>query len=327
MPLTVDDAAGKRAYLEYDAAGNVTSTDRLARPGHPRDLRRGRQPAHRDDARVAASRTNQYLRNGKLDITQRRRRARARSFAYDANGNVVSERRNTPTAFTFARRTTRTTRSTSSRRCSHLPDDTTVSYTRDFRGNPLTMTDENGHTTVVRVRPCRQPDEDDVRRRERSRRGPTTRLNRLASTTDERDHTTTYEYDAGCGCSDRVTVVTDPLGHATQTAYDANGRRTSVTDANGHATSFVYDVRGHVDRDRTTPTARRRTRLRPARPPHLDDRPDGRDDALRVRRPGPAHVGHRPAVECHARTRTTSTATSRRSPTPTATRPRTSTTC
>ena len=71
-------------------------------------------------------------------------------------------------------------------------------------------------------------------------------MNRLASVTDERGHTTTYEYDAGCGCSDRVTRVTDPLGHATVTAYDANGRKSSVTDANGHTTGFVYDVRGHV---------------------------------------------------------------------------------
>ena len=64
--------------------------------------------------------------------------------------------------------------------------------------------------------------------------------------TDERGHTTTYEYDPGCGCSDRVTKVTDPLGHATITGYDANGRRTSVTDANNHTTTFVYDVRGHL---------------------------------------------------------------------------------
>ncbi len=43
-----------------------------------------------------------------------------------------------------------------------------------------------------------------------------------------------------------MTIVTDPLGHATTTTYDANGRRTSVTDANNHTTTFVYDVRGHL---------------------------------------------------------------------------------
>ena len=73
-------------------------------------------------------------------------------------------------------------------------------------------------------------------------------LNRLKTVTDERGpgHTTTYDYDPGCGCSDRVTKVTDPLGHTTETIYDANGRRSSVKDANGHPTSFVYDARGHL---------------------------------------------------------------------------------
>ena len=129
----------------------------------------------------------------------------------------------------------------------HVLDDTTVSYTRDFRGNPLTDDRRERPHDDVRVRPGRQPHEDDV---PPTATFTTTRtydaLNRLASVTDERGNTTTYEYDAGCGCSDRVTKVTDPLGHATVTAYDANGRRSSVTDANGHTTSFVYDVRGHV---------------------------------------------------------------------------------
>ena len=71
-------------------------------------------------------------------------------------------------------------------------------------------------------------------------------LGRLASMTDERGNTTTYEYDSGCGCSDRVTKVTDPLGRATITTFDAVGRRTSATDAAGHRTDFTYDVRGHL---------------------------------------------------------------------------------
>lgn len=39
----------------------------------------------------------------------------------------------------------------------------------------------------------------------------------------------------------RVLTTTDPLGHTTTTAYDANGNVSSVTDANNHQTSYTYD--------------------------------------------------------------------------------------
>ncbi len=40
--------------------------------------------------------------------------------------------------------------------------------------------------------------------------------------------------------------MSDPLGNATTTTYDAEGRRTSVKDANNHTTTFVYDERGQL---------------------------------------------------------------------------------
>ena len=51
------------------------------------------------------------------------------------------------------------------------------------------------------------------------------------------DYTTTYTYDD----ADRLTEVTDALGHATTTPTMPVGNRTSVTDANGHATAYSYD--------------------------------------------------------------------------------------
>src|SRR5262249_6065355 len=51
--------------------------------------------------------------------------------------------------------------------------------------------------------------------------------------------TTTYGYDA----LNRVTAVTDGLGHVSSTAYDAASNVTSQTDANGNVTTFAYDVR------------------------------------------------------------------------------------
>ena len=52
----------------------------------------------------------------------------------------------------------------------------------------------------------------------------------------------TYGYNA----NNQVTSVTDPLGHATTTAYDNLGRPTSVTDALGHATTTGYDLVGNL---------------------------------------------------------------------------------
>ena len=40
----------------------------------------------------------------------------------------------------------------------------------------------------------------------------------------------------------RPTKLTDPLGHATEYAYDANGNLASETDAKGHATKFAYNA-------------------------------------------------------------------------------------
>ncbi len=51
-------------------------------------------------------------------------------------------------------------------------------------------------------------------------------------------YTSTYAYDA----ADRLTTVTDPLGHATTTVYDPVGNRTRVTDPNTHATNWAYDA-------------------------------------------------------------------------------------
>src|SRR5262249_43757127 len=71
-------------------------------------------------------------------------------------------------------------------------------------------------------------------------------LGRVASTTDERSNITRYEYQPGCGCADRITKITDPLGHITQMTYDALGRKTSMTDAAGHLIRYGYDARGHL---------------------------------------------------------------------------------
>jgi RHS repeat-associated protein len=238
LPLTIEDAEGRIARLEYDAAGNVTKkTDWLGRvTGATYD-----EAGHRLTAISArgGTTTNTYYLSGNLAFT-RDPGGYERTFQYDPNGNLVLEYDN-------AGRQTNSTYNALNQLTQqiHYPEGAVVSYTRDFRGNPLTMTDESGHTTRYEYDFA-----GNLTKTTFADGTFTTRtydaLNRLTSLTDERNNTTAYEYQAGCGCSDRVTKVTDPLGRATVTTYDANGRKSSVTDANGKTTSYAYDIRGQL---------------------------------------------------------------------------------
>jgi len=240
LPLTVEDADGHVAQIEYDAAGNRTSKkDWLGRVTHATYDEAGHKLSE-ISARSAVATYTYYLSgwpNETIDPS-----GYHTQNGYDENGNKTLEydfqgiHGSTNYAYNALNQLTQVTKAIAG---------TTVSYTRDFRGNPLTMTDENGHTTRY--------DYDLVGNLIKTTFADgtfTTRsydaLDRLKTLTDERNNTTSYEYQSGCGCSDRVTKVTDPLGHARTTIYDANGRKSSETDANGHTTSFAYDVRGHV---------------------------------------------------------------------------------
>jgi RHS repeat-associated protein len=242
LPLTIEDAEGHRAFLTYDAAGNVSSrTDWLGRVTLTTYDAAGR-PLTETSARGAVSTNNYVFGFGRLGSAIEPN-GHSMEHGYDANGNLIADndlpriRGDHHYAYDALNHLTQVI---------HFPvgsNPTTVTYTRDFRGNALSMTDENGHTTSY---------EYDVMghltKTTYADGTSTTRmydaLNRLASLTDERGNTTTYEYDAGCGCSDRVTKVTDALGHSTTTTFDADGRKSSVTDANGRTTSYAYDVRG-----------------------------------------------------------------------------------
>jgi RHS repeat-associated protein len=238
LPLIVEDAAGKRAYIEYDAAGNVTGrTDwlgRVTRATYDKMGNRTTETSARGDVTIHTYGIDGRLastRNSVNYLVDRR---------YDGNGNLGVEEdnlgRHTITTYNPLNFVTQQVRT---------PAGATVSYTRDFRGNPLTMTDEGGRTTTYEYDKAGQlkktifPDGTFTERTYDP-------LGRLATSKDERGNVTTYAYQAGCGCSDRVTSVTDPLGHTTTTTYDANGRRSSVKDASNRTTSFVYDVRGRL---------------------------------------------------------------------------------
>jgi YD repeat-containing protein len=60
--------------------------------------------------------------------------------------------------------------------------------------------------------------------------------------TDPLGAATTTAYDA----VGDATAVTDPLGHTTTYGFDAANRQTSVTDPLGHTTTAAYDADGDV---------------------------------------------------------------------------------
>jgi RHS repeat-associated protein len=267
LPLTVTDAAGNTATMVYDSAGNLTSrTDRLSRVTLNAYDGIGRL-TQVTDPRGGVTSYSYTLRGPRSRMVDASGLAghRARDYAYDQNDNLVSETsdegRTTTYTFDALNHLTKVTN----------PDLTIVEYTRDFRGNPLTMKDEAGRTTTYEYDKAGQllkttfPDGKFTTRAYDV-------LGRLTTATDERNNATTYEYQTGCGCSERQTKVTDPLNRSTTTTYDAAGRRASVTDAANHTTSYAYDARGHLTTttyaDNTTETDAYDTRGR--RTSHTD---------------------------------------------------------
>ena len=238
LPLSVTDAAGNSVYMGYDAAGNLTTrTDRLGRTTTSQYDGLGRLQATFDGR---GNRTyNLYTDFGEITAVQNPLGLN-RFYHRDNNGNVdIESGDNSLKQFTYVYDALNHVTKKTNR------DGSFVTYTRDFRGNILTETDEAGHTTSYTYDLAGQLTKttyadgtftsqtyDDV--------------GRPSSKTDERANTTTYGYQAGCDCPKRLTTVIDALNRTTTTTYDGGGRRTSVTDAANHTTSYVYDLRGHL---------------------------------------------------------------------------------
>jgi RHS repeat-associated protein len=242
LPLTVTDAAGKTAYLTYDPYGNMTSrTDRLGRITRYQYDGVGRQ-TFKTPPRGGTTRTFYSFRGAVTRVDTPTGIFAQSAFGYSYDGNLNMTRRDSdngrPIDYTYDVLNHLT-------KVWNLFLNTAVQYTRDFRGNPLTMKDASNRTTTYeydkagQLKKTTYPDQSFTTREYDD-------LGRLVTATDERNHPTTYEYEMGCSCAERVTKVTDPLGHSTTTEYDFVGRRSSVTDASGHTTSYEYDVRGHM---------------------------------------------------------------------------------
>jgi RHS repeat-associated protein len=238
LPLSVTDAAGNIAYTAYDEAGDTTQrTDRLGRTTTYTYNAMGWKMTMTDPR--GGQRQYNYSRFGleTAEVTP----LTTHFFGRDLNGNITERR-------TLGESQAEVSTYDGANRVIAVLDKDGIStkhYTRDFRGNVLTETDEAGRITAYdydlagELVKTTYPDETFATQ-------TYDELSRLLSKTDERGNTTSYEYEAGCDCADRLTRVTDPIGRETVTSYDAAGRRSSVIDAAGHTTNYVYDLRGHL---------------------------------------------------------------------------------
>ena len=291
LPLTTTDAAGATVSYTYDGHGNQTSrTDRLGRTTGSAFDDMGREVL-RTDPRGGQT-TTTYTPLGTI-ATRQDAAGATTTYTYDGLGNRLTESRPGTTAlkrqsYDAANRVTTTTNF----------DGTARGTSYDFRGHKLTETDELGRVTRYdydlggELVKTTYPDGTFVSETYDA-------LGRLATHTDERGGITTYTYEAGCGCSDRVISVSDPLGRVTHTAYDPVGRPLSKTDAQGRQTSYTYDLRGHLLETTYADGTVDIEHLRRRRTANVPNGPDRGHDQLRIRCRRRAHGRHRPSGGNH----------------------------
>ena len=104
-------------------------------------------------------------------------------------------------------------------------------FTHNFRGDRLSATDAKGNTTHYSY----------------NYRG------QLVTISDALNQTTHMAYgQAGCsytcGGSEKLTSVTDALGHITRFTYDTRGRLSNETDDQGKVITFYHDTRDNLTR-------------------------------------------------------------------------------
>lgn len=110
------------------------------------------------------------------------------------------------------------------------PLERTLTYSYNEQGDRITETDPEGNTRTSKY------DENSRLEAIVSPRGN-------VEGAEAAEYTTTIERDP----QGRPLKITDPLGHATEYAYDANGNLEEKTNANGHTTKYTYSA----DNERT----------------------------------------------------------------------------
>ena len=157
------------------------------------------------------------------------------SFYYDAVGNVIGQ-----VSITGAKTTYKyDERDRNISVTDALGNETTFTY--DAQSKLISKTDAKNNTTSYEydsngnIVKTVYPDGNEVTSAYDAR-------NRIISQTDQNSNITKYEYDG----ADKLTKVTDALGHSTEYTYDEVGHVASVKNAAGNTAEYLYDSTGNL---------------------------------------------------------------------------------
>jgi RHS repeat-associated protein len=251
-PLSFSDGEGKVTKFTYDAFGNVVSkVDPLGRTiGYTYDGM-GRMLTMTDTRGVTKY---TYDALGRL-LTTTDPLNQVTTNVYDANGNrieLIDARSSQTQGFSIQQTQTLFRTLFEYDAANRLikvtyPDNTTISFTHNFRNQRSSETDQLNRTTnyvydnAGQLTEIIRPDQTELK-------FTYDEVARIKTATDERGKTTTYEYDPNCGCRNRMTKVIDPDGKFSTYRYDDAGRKIAFVDANGRETTYTYDARDHMIR-------------------------------------------------------------------------------
>lgn len=238
---TYEDETSQAMAFGYDAAGRRSSvTDRLAQTTSWTFHETTRRLETITDA-LGGQSTLSYTPSGAGAFTFHELTGASRpdgsseSYAYDANGNLVT--RTDAEGFT----TTFTYDGSGRMLTSTNPAGGVTSYAYNADHTVASVTDPDGNVTTYLYDALKRPVQ--VTRPDASTVTLSWDvLDRVTSVTDELGGVTTYTYDT----NGNLTSLTTPLGGVSTFVYDAMDRLVSATDPNGSVRAYAYDALGRL---------------------------------------------------------------------------------
>lgn len=239
LRVSMTDPRSKTTTYGYDSSNNLTSvTDpdgNITSYGYDSTGRRTSIVDPRGNVSgcsCAANYTTSFTYNAAGQVlTATDQLGNVSTFTYDDTGNRASLKTALNKTWTYAYNDANEVTSVTA------PDSSSITNMYTVRGELASVTDQLGHKTSFTY--------DDAGRLATK---VMPRGNESGATPS--DYTYTYGYDA----NGNLTSIIDPLGHETDSTYDAINRLSSVTDALSHTTSYSYDANSNLT-SKTDPLA------------------------------------------------------------------------